>query len=145
MIFDKDNACRVNKLSNEIGDQVRYILRSEVILPMYPRRRAAPRRAPLRRRCTCRGFTGSFESRTRDAKRGPNTVSRVNAIYISAALTSEGPPLSLSLSSAPSRNQLVPRAHILYPAFLSFQGYRGSFRRSSAASSRQRRELALHV
>lgn len=42
MIFDKDNACRVNKLSNEIGDQVRYILRSEVILPMYPRR-AAPR------------------------------------------------------------------------------------------------------
>lgn len=40
MIFDKDNACRVNKLSNEIGDQVRYILRSEVILPMYPRRAA---------------------------------------------------------------------------------------------------------
>lgn len=97
MIFDKDNACRVNKLSNEIGDQVRYILRSEVILPYVP----APRRAPLRRRCTCRGFTGSFESRTRDAKRGPNTVSRVNAIYISAALTSEGPPLSLSLSPPP--------------------------------------------
>lgn len=78
-------------------------------------------------RCTCRGFTWSFESGC-VIQSGPNTLSLASTRFISAVLTSGGhlfflylsSSLPFSLSLTPSWNQLVPRAHTSYPAFLSY-------------------------
>jgi len=64
----------VNKISNKIGNQVSYILRSKVVFPMY-HTVTTPLHLPL-------GFTGSFENRTRNAKRAPMR-SRASTRYIS--------------------------------------------------------------